>query len=179
MNTSQRHSPVVPGRHQVDHRLLNRITKALTRRSFATLATTSPAQRPHVVAVLYEAVGRTLYVTMSRHTRKARNIAENPHVAVCVPVRRLPIGPAAAIQFQGTAELLAQDDPEITRLIETGRLKRITAHGELDDPDNRFVRIRPRRRIHAYGIGMSLLDVFRDPLHADRTVELPETPRPA
>jgi general stress protein 26 len=173
-NTAQPNAPASAGRHTSDPRFLAQITKALERRSFATLATASPAQRPHVVAVLYQAVGQTLYVTVHRDSRKARNLADNPYVAVCVPVRRLPIGPAAAIQFQGTAELLTKDDPEIARLLGAGRLKRIVAHGELDDPDTCFVRIRPGRRLHTYGLGMSLLEVLRDPLNANRTVELPD-----
>ena len=81
------------------------VLKAIATRSYATLATVSSAGRPHVAGVLYAAVGRTLYVSTDRSSRKARNIAATPEVAVTIPVRRVPVGPPSAVQFQGTAEL--------------------------------------------------------------------------
>ncbi|MGH9214204.1 MAG: pyridoxamine 5'-phosphate oxidase family protein [Acidimicrobiales bacterium] len=71
---------------------LDDITKALARRSFCNLATVSASGRPHVAGVLYEAIGTTLYVNTLRDSRKVRNVADNPNVAVNVPIRRLPVG---------------------------------------------------------------------------------------
>jgi hypothetical protein len=70
------------------------------------------------------------------------------------------------VQFQGVAEILALDDPEIVRLHQSGRLKAITSHGELEHPGGCFVRITPAGRIHTYGLGMPLLRLLRDPLNA-------------
>jgi len=148
------------------------VVRALDRRSFCTLASVSPAGRPHVAGVLYEAVGTTLYVSTLRTSRKARNIAADGHVGVCVPVRRLPVGPPSSLQFQATADVLAIDDPHITRLAEAGALKAITGHGELDLPGGCFLRITPARRINTYGLGMSLRRLLKDPLHAAGAVEL-------
>src|SRR4029453_16718466 len=83
-----------------DPQLGEQVTRALARRSFCVLATASPAGEPHAVGVLYAAVGTTLYVHTLRDTVKARNVAGNPHVAVCVPVRRLPVGPAMPVTFR-------------------------------------------------------------------------------
>ena len=58
------------------------------------------------------------------------------------------------------------DDPEITGLLERGLLKKTSGHGALDEPDGCFVRIEPLGRIHSYGIGVSTIDLVRDPLHA-------------
>jgi general stress protein 26 len=149
-----------------------RVTKLIAKRSFCTLATVSPAGWPHDAAVLYEQVDTTMYVSTSRASRKARNVEANRHVAVCIPIRRLPVGPPSSVQFQAAAEVLALDDPEITRLVQGGRLKSITSHGELDDPDNCFLRITPGRTAHTYGLGMSLWRLIRDPLHAAGRVEL-------
>lgn len=146
--------------------------KAITKRSFCTLATTSDTNRPHVAGVIYADVDTVLYVNTARGSRKARNITANPHAAVCILVRRIPFGPPATIQFQARAELLAMDDPEIVPLIEGGRLKAITSHGELDEPDNCFVRITPTGRINTYGLGMSLWQLYRHPLDATGVVEL-------
>jgi hypothetical protein len=57
-------------------------------------------------------------------------------------------------------------------MVGAGELKKITSHGELDHPDGCFVRITPLRRITTYGLGMSLLTLIRDPLHAGGSVEL-------
>ena len=152
---------------------LDQIVRAIAKRSFCTLATASSANRPHVAGVLYQAVGTTLYVNTSRDSRKARNVADNPHVAVVIPIRRLPVGgPPSTVQFQGHADVLAFDHPDIVRLLDARALKKITSHGELDYPDGCFLRITPVRRITTYGLGMSLLKLIRDPLHAGGSVEL-------
>jgi general stress protein 26 len=152
---------------------LDQVVKAIAKRSFCMLATVSPSGRPHVAGVLYQAIGTTLYVNMSRDGRKARNVADNPYVAVSIPIRRLPVGgPPSTVQFQGRAEILGFDDPDIVRMVGAGELKNITSHGELDHPDGCFVRITPLRRLTTYGLGMSLLKLIRDPLHAGGTVEL-------
>ena len=148
------------------------VIRAIDRRSFCTLATTSSRGRPHVAGVLYDAVGTDLYVSTLRTSRKARNIAANPSVAVCILVRRLPVGPPSSVQFQGRAELLDLDDPEVRRLAAAGDLKGVTSHGELDLPGGCFVRITPDGRAATYGLGMSLRRLLRDPLSAAGVADL-------
>lgn len=150
------------------------IRAAIAKRSFATLATTSPSQRPHAAAVLYQAVGDVLYVSTLRPSRKARNIAANPHVFLSIPVRRVPFGaPPSTIQFAATAHLLPVDHPEVTSLARTRQLNAITSHGELDLPDGCIVRIEPDHRIHTYGLGMSLYTLAKNPLDAAATITRP------
>jgi hypothetical protein len=109
---------------------------------------------------------------------KARNLRENPRVAVCIPVRKFPAGPPMAVQFQGDAELLARDDPRIVSLLQAGRLKKIAGYGALDKPGGVFVRIRTYRRISTYGLGVPLLRLLRDVGLGARSVEVPDPPRP-
>lgn len=149
--------------------LRDTVLRQLAKRSFAVLSTTSPAGRPHAAGVLYAGVGTTLWVSTLRGSRKARNVAANPHVAVCVPVRRSPVGPPSTIQFQGRAEVVAVDDERV-RPAELGA---ITSHGELDLPDGCLLRIEPAGRAHTYGLGMSLLHLARHPLDAAGSVDLP------
>jgi predicted pyridoxine 5'-phosphate oxidase superfamily flavin-nucleotide-binding protein len=153
--------------------LLATATRAIAKRSFGVLATTSDASRPHVAGVLYSAVGHTLYVSTLRDSRKARNIAANPRVAVTVPVRRLPVGPPSGVQFQGTARILDNDDPEVRDLAAAGRLKAISGHGELELDGGCVLRITPGRRLVTFGLGMPLLSFLRDPLNAAGAVDLP------
>jgi general stress protein 26 len=142
------------------------VEQAITTNRFCALATSSAENRPHVAGVIYALVDRDLYVNTDRDSRKARNIAENDRVAVCVPVPAGPDGPPFTASFQGTATLLANDDPEITALMEAGRLAAITSHGELERPGTCFVRITPGPRIAAYGIGVPEDVLAADPLSA-------------
>ena len=148
------------------------VRRAIARSSYCTLATASGANRPHVVGVMYAAVDDDLYVATLGNSIKVRNVRENERVAVCIPVRRFPVGPPFSVQFQGRAEVLPADDAEVVRLLDAGRLKRITSHGELDDPHACFLRVTPRRRVATYGIGVPLRTVLRDPIHASRSVEM-------
>lgn len=143
----------------------SRILKAIAKRSMCTLGTVSPAGRPHVAAVIYQLVDDRLYISTTSTSRKARNLADHPHVAVAIPVRRLPFGaPPSTIQFQATATLLATDDHEITTLVSDRQLDAISGHGELDLPDGCFIRIDLPRRLHTYGLGMSMMELARHPL---------------
>lgn len=156
-----------------DQAQVRRITKEIANHSFCMLSTTSPKGRPHAAGVIYEAVNGSLYVHTMRSSRKARNVAANPHVAVVIPARKVPVGPPFTVQFQATAEILEMDDPAILALLDDGKLKGIAGHGALDEPDGSFLKITPTSRVHSYGIGVSLLGVIRDPLHAGaRSVDL-------
>jgi hypothetical protein len=148
------------------------IRRAIERRSVATLATVSTSGRPHAATVLYQCVDDALFVSTYRDSRKARNIAGHGLAAVTIAVRRLPIGPPASIQFQSAAAALANDDPEIVRLAEAGRLDKITAHGELNLADACFLRLALPNRVVTYALGMSMWQVIRNPLDAAGEVDL-------
>ena len=148
------------------------IRRAIERHSVATLATVSAIGRPHAAIVLYECVDDALFVSTSRHSRKARNIADHGVAAVSIAVRRLPVGPPASIQFQSSAAVLGNDDAEMIRLAETGRLGRITSHGEMDLDDGCFLRLQLPARAITYALGMSLWRVMRNPLDAAGEVDL-------
>lgn len=148
------------------------IARLIGRRSFCTLGTASASNHPHVAGVLYVSVGTVLFVSTRRTSRKARNIASNQRAFVCIPVRRLPLGPPASVQFAAMAEVLDVDHPDIVGLRDGGELKPITSHGELGLPDGCFLRIAPMGSVHTFGLGLPLGQLIRDPLHADGRVEL-------
>jgi len=147
------------------------VRRAIARHAFCTLATSS-GSRPHCVGVLYRAVGGVLYVSTSGSSKKARNIRDNPRVAVCIPIHRYPMAPPFLVQFGGVAEILSAQDRAIAELLEARQLRKITAHGELDDPGTCFLRITPDRTVHTYGIGVPLRTVLRHPTHASATFDL-------
>lgn len=152
------------------------VLRLIRKRSFATLATTSPQGRPHVAGVLYDLVDRDLWISTDLASRKGRNIAANPRVAVAIPVRRLPVGPPSTIHFQATAQLVPHDDPLLRELAAAGRLPTVTKHGELDRPGGCFVRIGLPDRLLTYGLGMSLRQLIRNPLAAAGQASLAPAP---
>lgn len=161
-NTPGTPSPTDAG----DDRQARIIAKALRKKTFATLATVSPAGRSHAAGVVYDFVDGALWIHTMQHGRKGENIATNPHVGVCVPYRRLPVGPPYTLHFQATAELVALDDPLATALYEAGRLDHIAGHGAMEMDGACFVRIVPRGTMHSFGPGVAVLDLVRDPLNS-------------
>jgi len=148
------------------------VQAAIADNSFCALATSSPVNRPHVVGVLYAAVDGILYVSTLDTSTKARNIAQNPRVAVCIPVPQQHGLPPLCVQFQGMAEVCALQDPRMMALLQTGKLDAITGHGALDEPGSCLLRITPGRRVATYGVGVPLDELMRDPIHASRSVVL-------
>jgi hypothetical protein len=142
------------------------VLETIGKRSFATLATTSAEGWPHAAGVLYAMSGEHLYVSTLGTSRKARNIATNPRVAVTLPVQRIPIGPPGSIIFQTSARVVPLDDPELRAAVATGDLKAVTVHGELEMPGGVFIQIALPRKVVTYGLGMSLLSLMRDPMNA-------------
>lgn len=170
MNTPMNNPPT---NQMHDLEQASRIRKAIRSRGFATLSTVSDAGFPHAAGVLYTPIGDELWVHTDRTSRKARNVEADDRVAVVIPIRRLPVGPPFTVHFQGRADVVAMTDPEVLRHVESGALKALTGHGELDMPDGCFLRIRPGGVIHSYGIGVSAVAVARDPLNnGPRSVRL-------
>jgi nitroimidazol reductase NimA-like FMN-containing flavoprotein (pyridoxamine 5'-phosphate oxidase superfamily) len=157
--------------HRVTGPSYAEVRAAIAKRSFAILGSTSPANQPHAVGVVYAEVDGVLYISTDRTSRKARNVAANPNVFVNIAVRRMPFGaPPSSIQFQATAEILDPNHPHVRELVSKGRLKAITSHGELQLANGCIVRVTPARVIHTYGLGMSLRSLAKDPLNAFATV---------
>jgi general stress protein 26 len=148
------------------------VVREIKKHSYCVLATADAKGRPHAVGVLYAYADGRLYVATGEETKKARNVRANENVSVCVPVRKYPIGPPFAVNFQGTAEIRTKDDPDIARLLEGKKLRKIVGYGVLDEPDLCFIRITPDRKLHTYGLGVPLRELLRAPAHADRTINL-------
>lgn len=148
------------------------VVKAIRKRSFMNLATVSESGAPHVAGVLYSFVDGVFYLSTLKGSRKALNIEANPEVAVTIPIRRVPVGPPSAVQFRATAEILDLDSPEILELAEAGRVEEITSHGELELDGGCFIRITPADRWNTYGLGMSVIELARNPLSAGGVVRV-------
>jgi general stress protein 26 len=154
------------------------VIREIEKHSYCILATADADGAPHAIGLLYSFVNGVMYLATGIDTKKARNAAANQSVSVCIPVRKFPVGPPFAVSFQGEAEILSKDDPEIGLLLAAGKLKKIVGYGVLDEPDLCFIRITPSRRVHTYGLGIPLRELLRCPAHADRTITLPRSAHP-
>jgi hypothetical protein len=155
------------------HRAL--IAKTIAKKSFCTIATTSPGSRSHSAGVVYVWADGAMWIHASSNSRKARSIASNSHIGICIPFRRMPVGPPYTIHFQGQAELVAVDAPEAVALLERGRLKKIAGHGALDMADGSFIKITPAGNAHSFGLGVKMIEIVKDPLTAGaRSVSIAE-----
>ncbi len=148
------------------------VRRAIERRSVCTLATTSAAGWPHVATVAYGATSTDLWVSTLRNSRKARNLAHDARVAVCIPIRRLPVGPPSSVQFQSTAAVVGLDDPDLRALVEGRALGSVTSHGELELEGGCFLRIALPARLATFGLGLPLRRLIADPLAAGGHVAL-------
>ncbi len=148
-----------------DPGLERKVLKAIAKKTFCTLATTSPAGRSHAAGVVYEAVDGTLWIHSLRSSRKVRSIEANRHVGVCIPFRKLPMGPPYTIHFQATARVVSMDAAEVGALLAVGKLRAISGHGALEMADGCFIAIEPKGTIHSFGPGARVIDLIRDPLN--------------
>ncbi len=148
-----------------DEKLQRKILATIEKKSFCTLATTSPAGRSHSAGVIYEYVDGQLWIHSLHTSRKARSIATNPHVGVTIPFRRLPAGPPFTIHFQAGAEIVDMDSPRARVLLEAGKLTSIAGHGALEMPEGCFLVLEPVGNVHSYGLGARTIDLIRDPLN--------------
>lgn len=155
--------------------LQRRILTTIARKTFCTVATTSTAGWGHSAGVVYDAVEGALWFHASRASRKVRNIESNPKVGVCIPYRRLPVGPPFAVHFQAKAEVIAMDHADVARLLGAGRLQDISAHGALDMPDGCFVQLSPHGSVHSFGPGARTMDLIRNPLETGARTFRPST----
>jgi hypothetical protein len=120
-----------------------------------------------------------LFVTTRTTNRKVRNLRARPDVAFVVPVphRFIPMFPPRAIQFLGTATVLAADDDAANRAFASSWfLRRILATERrivTEGQDLCFIRIRPEPKLFTYGMGMSVLGNLRRPRDAIGRVTIP------
>lgn len=159
------------------------IERALRQRTFGTLSTLTERGVPHATGVVYAVSPHeeplALYVTTRTTTRKARNVRAHRDVAFVVPVphRFIPPFPPRAIQFLGTATLVAADDEGANRGFESSWfLRRILASERrivTDGGELCFIRILPDGTLFTYAMGISMIENLRHPRAAIGRVAIP------
>jgi hypothetical protein len=134
------------------------IWHAVEQSSFAVIGYVTPSGEPRSSGVMYEVVGRRLYVAVAPDGWKARHIPVSDKVSVTVTVRRggllslvAPI-PPATVSFHGRATVYAPGSPGVRPILEK--------LGSLLPAERRntaaIVEIVPEGAFVTYGIGVSL-----------------------
>jgi general stress protein 26 len=160
------------------------VLAALRAHDFAVLSTADAAGEPHAAGVTYGVSPPdrplALYVMTRRHLTKARDVAQNPRVALVVPLPRrlLWFIPPATVRLRGHAELLAWSNPEGTEVFQRSWLgRRILAAYEQSRRRGEarvcFLRITPDPIARPYGVGHSVWTLRRRMEAAAGTVALP------
>jgi hypothetical protein len=134
------------------------VWRAIASASFLVLAYVTPSGEPRSVGVMYQVIGRKLYVVTGPDSWKARHLAADGRVSATVLVRRggllsllLPI-PPATISFHGTAIVHPPDTAAVRPVIdELGALL----------PEERreavaVIELAPEGEFTTYGIGVPL-----------------------
>jgi PPOX class probable F420-dependent enzyme len=113
------------------------VTESLAGAGLAHVATASADGKPHVSVVSPAVEGQTLWFATTASSRKARNLAANPRVAMMWQ-------PQAEIYLSGAATLVA-DEAEKRRLWDSGLFAFDLASfwGRPDNPQLVFVKVEP------------------------------------
>jgi general stress protein 26 len=155
------------------------IEAQLRKKTFGVLGTINPDGSLQSTGILYAVsppgAAFRLYLLTVRSYLKARNIARNPQISFLVPYphRLLHFVPASCISFSGTAEIAPRDDPEGRAAFAVNRILRMNLAEADATPDMILLRVRPKRSMHCYGIGMGVVQIARNPAEAGCSVEVP------
>jgi general stress protein 26 len=154
--------------------------------SFGVLSTVNSGGSLQTTGIIYAVsppgTPFCLYLITDPSYLKSRNISRNPQVSFLVPYPHhwLRFVPASCISFPGTAEIVPADDPEGRESFQASRILRMNLEEASSMEEAVFIKIRPKRSMHCYGIGIGLIAISRNPAEAGYSVEVPpERLRPA
>ena len=151
----------------------------LRKKTFGVLSTIGPGGSSQTTGILYAlsppGAPFRLYVLTERSYLKARNVSRNPQVSFLVPYPHhlLPFVPASCISFSAVAEILPPDDPGGREAFTANRILRMNLEEADAMEDGIFLRIRPKRSMHCYGIGFGLVTIARNPAVCGYSVAIP------
>jgi hypothetical protein len=155
------------------------IEAQLRKKTFGVLSTIGRDGSSQTTGILYAVSSPgtpfRLYLLTEASYLKARNVSRNPEVSFLVPYPHhlLPFVPASCISFSATAEILPMQDPEGREAFSVGRILQSNLEEADSMEDGVFIRIRPKRSMHCYGIGIALMSIARNPAEAGYSVQIP------
>ncbi|TXT54417.1 MAG: hypothetical protein BAJATHORv1_70117 [Candidatus Thorarchaeota archaeon] len=156
------------------------IEKKMRKKNFGILSTITKDGRPHSTGILYGVSPPdeifSLYVMTGKRYQKTKNIQRNQDVAFVIPYPHywLRFVPPNAVSFQGFAEILPSDDPIGVKSFQDSRILRMNLEESSNDSEDMvFIRIVPDKKIHVYGLGISLMELRRSHTEGSYYVKIP------
>ena len=166
-------TPVTSIKHQSFRLTADTVLGELRRNHFAVLSTVGPDGAPHSAGVNYGLSTHSgeiaLYVMTRAHLQKARDIQNDPRVALVVPIghRFAQFLPPATIQLRGRAEIIDGADDlgiGVFRGFWIGRriLRAYEKWRRQGETRICFLKITPDPDVRTYMVGSNLLDLSRN-----------------
>ncbi len=158
------------------------VEKQIRRKTFGVLSTVSPKGRAHSTGILYGVSPLekkfSLYMITMKDYVKVRNIMNNPYISFIIPFPHhyFRFIPSSCVYFQGTAEIVSFDDPEPQKVFNQKRILRMMLEesNQSDMEGNTiFMNIKPNKKVHCYGLGLSLWHLRKEHEQGSYTVIIP------
>lgn len=161
------------------------VEKKVRKKSFGVLTTIDSKGRPHSTGIIY-AVGPpekpfALYSIVAANYAKVRNIKRNPKVSLVVtfPHYWIRFAPASYAIFQGTAEILPNNDADGRWAMSQSRIGRMNLQtvAELVKTELVYIKMTPEPTVFCYGIGIGLMELRGNHANGAYKVTIPEDRR--
>ncbi|MFW9931728.1 MAG: pyridoxamine 5'-phosphate oxidase family protein [Candidatus Thorarchaeota archaeon] len=159
------------------------VEKNLRKKSFGVISVIDAKGRPHSTGVIYVIPKRPnpfeFYILTGSEYRKTKYIRDNPNVSFVItfPHYWIRFAPASVVHFQGTAEIIPFSDPIGREAFQQNRIARMNLNSDYDESEMVFIKVRPSKKLHVYGLGISLMDMRSDHTNAGYKVEIPDVLR--
>ncbi len=155
------------------------VEKHLRKKSFGVISVIDTKNRPHSTGIIYAIPPRPhlfeFYVLTGANYMKTKYIKENPNVAFVItfPHYWIRFAPASVVHFQGKAEILPFSDEVGQNAFKQSRITRMNLESDYEEEEMVFIRITPPKKLHIYGLGVSLMQMRGDHTNVGYKVEIP------
>ncbi|MFW9789321.1 MAG: pyridoxamine 5'-phosphate oxidase family protein [Candidatus Thorarchaeota archaeon] len=153
------------------------VEREVRKKSFAVISTVDSKNRPHSTGIVFAMSPPeeelVFYVLTQAKSAKVRNIKENPNVTLVVtfPHHYLRFIPDGTVMIRGTADLVGLEDKGAqAAFAQKGRNLDSNAEALMGTV---VIRIQPSKTIYAYGVGVGLNQMRKDPTSARYKVIIP------
>ena len=158
------------------------IERLIRRKTFGILSTVSTKGFSQSTGVLYgvsQSDEFCLYIYTYGSYRKTQNIKNNPKVSFVIPFPHhfFRFVPANTIAFQATAEIIPIDNLDANHAFRTHRVLKMMIDDSEPDSGTLFLKLRPGKRLHVYGLGNSILELRKSHETGNYDVEIPSNRR--
>ena len=158
------------------------VEKQIRKQTFGIISTVSEKGWPQASGILYGVSDPKnkfyLAVITEQSYKKVQNIKANNKVSFIIPFPHhfMRLVPSNTISFQATTEIRPWNDQELMEIFTKKRILRMNLD-VLEDYENKddivFVKLIPKGKILAYGVGIGMMELRKSHTTAGYSVEIP------